>query len=498
MFKLLHKLRTKKFVFYIGENGVLISLYKKGKVHSSLQIKDINDENIKNLDALLKSHKKAPIYIIVDISGQNFKQIKIPSKNSFIVKKLLQRKIKKEFLANDINNYYHFKGGKKSKNSTYIVSSLSLLSPIKEWLDYLAAYNFNIEAIYSLPVEVQSIYSEIISYVKKKKNTRRDTADSTWACVVIQTKLGGFRIIITKNQQLVFSRLLAIDIDLYEEREIALESLRSQILGTVEFLRRLGFDDKEGINIFLLFTKALLNDFGSEGISRYNTCFLEQEEFISAKKKNKNNISIETYLCNLFLEKGKYFAYLTGDLKKFFLYKISSLSLSIFIYTAFFILIMMLIVTNINFSAKKNNIYNYEIKLENSKRSLEEIRQKKFGSDIDEDKIIEVVEFYNNLKHKNSDYAEYVKVLSDILPDNIVLKTYSWNKVNRKSVFKAKGVFISKGLGYEEIFAKYDGFLRLLKTKFKKTSITHSDLPNTISFEDNLKDIDINFSITKK
>ena len=122
---------------------------------------------------------------------------------------------------------------------------------------------------------------------------------------------------------------------------------------------------------------------------------------------------------------------------------------------------------------------------------MESIRQEKFGFDIDEDKVIDVAKLHNKLSEEVIDPLVNVIKLSRIIPSNIKVKGYTYdNSVDHKTIsVKIDAEFDTRDLSYEDLFTKYDIFIRDLKTEFNDYNITHSELPETINFDVNLKSI---------
>ena len=52
-----------------------------------------------------------------------------------------------------------------------------------------------------------------------------------------------------------------------------------------------------------------------------------------------------------------------------------------------------------------------------------------------------------------------------------------------------------KELSFEQLFSQYDAFLRKVKVTFSDYDITHSELPDTISFQSDLEKLPIDIQI---
>lgn len=498
MLKAFQKLIFKKFVLLVGDNGIRLTLFEKGIPVDSVEANGVHDDHIGDVASLLRKHSKVPVYIFLDVSEQNFKHITIPSTNSLVIKKLLSRRMAREFRKDDLHNYFPFKDKDDTdKNSShYVITNIARIPPFSDWLDYLKNVPNTVDAVYVTPIELHNLSSDIEPYLKKKGKA---IPASRWKMLVIQSKVGGFRIIVTKDKQVIFSRMLTFEEKLDKEH---IETLTNQIIGTVEYLRRIGFKDKQGITIFLLFYDNLHDVFDTSNIKGYTAVKVHHVDLaavIYGKKIPTSRIhSIEQDISGYFINKGDFVSFYTKNLETVSILNNFNVGLTLAsLFSAFFLIIYILINSQ-TINSIKRNIDKNSFRKDKLSLTLESIRQEKFGFDVNEDKVIDVSKLHKKLIEETTDPLDIIITLSTIKTKNIKIKNYSWKHTEGKKIaFEVNGIFISKNLSYEELFTKYDGFIRDLKTKFNKYDIAHSELPDTISFDLNLEDIPIDFQISE-
>ena len=259
MLRLLQKLILKKFVLFVNDDGALLTFFYKGKPIESVKVNGVQDENILSLSKLLQKHPRTTIYILSDVSEQSLNIIDIPSNNRKVAKKLISRKILKDFNKNDLNNYYPIKKlDAEKKDSSYIIANIANISPLSDWLNYLDNFSNYIQGIYSLPIELESLSSDLennylLKNTKKSKSKtikNKSRLKAKWQMVVIQNNIGGIRILVSCNGKVVFTRMLTFNSDNFDQYQV--DVLKNQIIGTIEYLRRIGFKDKDGIKIFFI------------------------------------------------------------------------------------------------------------------------------------------------------------------------------------------------------------------------------------------------------
>jgi hypothetical protein len=508
--RLLHKIIFKKFVLLVNDDGVLLTLFNKSRPIESARVNNIKDENISTISGLLNKYPKVPLYILADISEQNLNLVNVPSVKKNIVKKLILRKIGKDFHKNDLHNYYplHYNRSLNKGKTSYLTISIANVAPLSEWLEYLDNFSNYITSVYSLPIELQSLKVDLDNYylikdfpkkTKKLKQpvNKKDNQDEKWKMVVIQNEIGGIRIIVSYNHDVLFTRMLTFDKNSFDKYQI--EVLRSQISGTIEYLRRIGFKDKDGIKIFIFCSDVFYNQIDISKSLNYKIIRVLSEDFSNILYKKlspkKTPSSIAQDISSFFVNKGSYLGFYTPQTKKLSLIRNINLSLS---FTALVFTMMITIYILFNLSSLRfinNNIEKLESTSNQLLKELNIIREKKFGSDLNEDKVINLAELHKILTHEKYNPLETIINLAKIRPSNITIKKIFWKKSQKNVELDVNAIFGVKNLSYEEVFISYDKFIKKLKTTFPKNQITHSELPDTINFDLSLSDIEIQFNI---
>ncbi|MBT4879257.1 MAG: hypothetical protein HON42_05505 [Alphaproteobacteria bacterium] len=497
MLALFQKFIFKKFILLVSDNGARLSLVEKGIEKKVLLVKTITDNEIKQFSKLLAQHSNVPLYILTDVSEQSFKKVTFPSTNRMIIKKLITKRISRDYKKQDLHNFYNIKNkqDKDNKSSNFIIANIANVSPLNDWIDYTHNISNPVDAVFSIPIELSALIDEVHNKLKIEGVA---VSKVRWKILVIQLDMGGIRIIVNENSKLIFSRLLSFNNDSTDEND--LETLRSQILGTIEYLRRIGFKDKHGLNVFLLFGDALAAKFDASTIKGYKFFYLKRKSLASlisktATKTNKN-FSIDEFVTVYFAKKGKFLGFLTKNLEKISIINNVNIALTILSAATLLFLILFLALKIQSIGVTKNTIERLNFKEKKLTQKLENIREEKFGFDIDEDKVIDVAKLHSMLGEINIKPLDMIFKFSTVLPDILKMKNYSWKlSKGKKIIVKIDAVFTGKDLSYEELFSKYDIFIRDIKTEFSSYEIQHSELPDTINFGNTVDDIPITLNI---
>ncbi len=243
-----------KFVLTIGDEGAIL-ICMDGK--TLLRRFFITSPTSPDFINFLSSYPDAPLYILVDLVEQAYIQQTLPPVSSFNVSKLIARKLEKDFDATDIKAAMSMgkdKGKKKEWN--YLFISVRNIPPFSDWVEAASNLPNYFAGIYLLPIEGMSFLKDIKKHQAKiQKEAAGDskekiTMDAKWQIIVLHNRVGGFRQIVFKNDRVLFTRM-AQPIG-GQTPDVIAGNIEQETLNTIEYIRRLGFEDDMGVDIFVV------------------------------------------------------------------------------------------------------------------------------------------------------------------------------------------------------------------------------------------------------
>lgn len=237
------KPEKRKFIISVGDEGAILVCAEGRKM---LRRVFLSAPHSPELNQILALAPRAPIYMMVDVIDQAYIPQTLPPVSSINVKKLVSRKLAKDFDANDIKSAIMV--GKKSaikKGWDYLFVSIRNTPPFSEWLEVLAEKHNNFAGIYLLPIETISMLPEL------RKITRHEgDGKYGWQIIVSHNRVGGFRQTVFKNDQLIFTRI-AQPIG-GQTPDVVAGNIEQETINTLEYIRRLGFEDNDGLEIYIV------------------------------------------------------------------------------------------------------------------------------------------------------------------------------------------------------------------------------------------------------
>ncbi len=236
--------RSRKFLLSVGDDGAVLVYLVGGQVEGRFFFNNVESIDI---DKVFAGDVDAPISILVDVADQSYLQHSLPPVSSLNVQKMVARRLEKEFDRDDIKGAIFLNRsttGRKDWN--YLFASIRNVSPLSDWIEKLGGYPNSIEGIYLLPVETEPL----VRAIKKAVEVENVATKSQWQMLVTHNKTGGLRQVVYRDGRILFTRL-AQPVGGNAAGVIA-GHIEQETLNTLEYVRRMNFDDKDGLDIIII------------------------------------------------------------------------------------------------------------------------------------------------------------------------------------------------------------------------------------------------------
>lgn len=236
--------KRKYFCLMIGDEGGILIFMDGAKVVRRLFTPTPQPASTKAMLALMREYPDVPLTLLVDSLDQQYVRQSFPPVSSFSLPKLVKRRMDRDFLPEDIKGYLPLgrdKTGRKEWN--FLLIALNRTPAIAEW----------IELLIELPNEFKGIYltpTESILYVNTLNQLTATEGCKPWQLLVTHNKVSGFRQVVVNEGKLVFTRVTqAMDDSI---PAVISGNIEQEITNTIEYLRRLGFQDTMGLDIVVV------------------------------------------------------------------------------------------------------------------------------------------------------------------------------------------------------------------------------------------------------
>lgn len=227
-----------KFMLLIGEEGVILLYFKNNTLNKRYFIQNINDNATSELKSCLLSDKKAPLYLVLNHTDQNYTLQSIPGISR--VSAYLSVKAKMgHFTRNyDINSAFLVARPNESSNYWhYLCVSSKADNLIEYWLNMLIEVGSNFKGILMFPIEVVNAIKGILH-------------NSTWQIIVVATKTGGYRQVVLKDNKMVFTLLTPFGNESLPG--VIAGGIYQEVRNTIQSLTKFGFKKNNRVDLCMV------------------------------------------------------------------------------------------------------------------------------------------------------------------------------------------------------------------------------------------------------
>ncbi len=244
------------FVYFLGDEGAILVFIENGIVTRRLFASSPAPENVRSFVDIFRSNPEVPIYVLVDMIDQSYVRHTLPPVSQLGVGKLVQRRLERDFAADDIKGALILGREEKGrKDWNLLLISLAHGDLLQQWLKVAyEAPNF-FGGIYLSPVESDILVQKLsfalhgkngeesafgggASFVDKLKKisfgkiknggvAEKSAKGVEWQVFVSHNKVTGLRQVVLRNGVMVFTRMT----QLVEEQnnEITAASMEQEI-----------------------------------------------------------------------------------------------------------------------------------------------------------------------------------------------------------------------------------------------------------------------------
>lgn len=262
----------KGFILFVGDDGGILVLMQGGRVSKRLYAPSPDPEHIEAFVNLLEEHPSLPIMFLVDMMDQSYVRHTLPPVSPLSINKLVKRRLQRDFAPEDITGALQLgrdKVGRKEWN--YLLISIANSALIQQWFDMVLDLPNRFYGVYLVPVESQGFILDLAAQI-----TRREDEEAQWKLLVCHDKVSGFRQIVLKDNQLVFTRLTQAPAE--AEPGVSAMNIEQEVLNTIEYLKRLSYNDQAGLELYVIASQDINNEIDPGNLKlRFVKCFTPYE-----------------------------------------------------------------------------------------------------------------------------------------------------------------------------------------------------------------------------
>ncbi len=514
------------FVLSVGDEGAILCYVKNGILTQRLFSTLTSTPDKQAFQKLLLADPHAPVHILLDVMDQSCSQQSLPAVSSLTINKLVKKRLDRDFAAEDLRGAIPQGREKNGRHDwRFLFVSTPTVSPLTDWIDFLMSFSNRISGISLLPVEAIAFLktllkkeAELEAPATAKKNKLSSmfpgkkpvpaAHKANWHFITFHNKISGFRQVVFKDGQLVFTRLVQSPQD--ASAQLIAGALEQETINTLEYLRRLSFNDDDSIDIYTIAAQEILSVSDNPTLQGHRLLRFTPHEMgqrLGLKNATQAADRFADVLFATHFSKSKRVLNLQNNLmKQYAVLHYAAVFAKMFAVSLVpFMLLYILGVTVDIWTREKNISF-----AEDQTKKLTALHQKRLidAPDYNEEnaaKISDMVVLYNLLSGAPFSPLTLLSDFNTIRGPFITVKSYEWslNTLNQSANtvpdFTASLAieFSGKDSSFDDLFNNFDAFSQRLEKAFTAPyKMEYSRLPERIAFTDREKVIPIQITIS--
>jgi len=534
----------KKIVASIGYNGAIIAFHTKNSIVKKFFFEKFDADSAKVLEPYFAEFKRCNISILLDTVDQTYKKKNFPSVRKSDLRNLARRELGgisskdslKSFITQTIVKEKKRDGTIIKKWQTILITA-SLDEDVRKWIDFLFDMPNMIEGIYAAPIESFTLINKIkrkfhldkkekakesnkeTKGKKKKKNKKKikpeENSYGEITCLIIFTKINGFRQVFFSKHGIEFTRIVNYD----TSNKDFIKNYEQDIYSSFEYLKR-SFSDIDIKDI------KIINILSPEVIKKIET--INNDE-LHIKSYTPNETGRILGLKEGIITKGSEYSdlLLSRSLFRFKkilrfripkmiatskMYMVMVISYYFYLFLIIFFFVEFLININIRVDFDEK-IDTAEVKMFKSTEKLHRIQNKVLnttnddGKNINIEQAIDIGKINDVLEGKSDNIFKlyedmgYIKKYDAVLSRiNYYMEGYNEASPIKKTKYSMSftGKIYNKTGNIDDLFKEFDDIYIDTKEIIKGHGIKFSKIPRNIDFNKKYYEFPLDFTISSK
>jgi hypothetical protein len=498
--------KRKKFILMIGDDGAVLVLMNGDKVERRLFAISASLSNRMEFNSTFINFPDVPIRISIDVMEQSYTKQTLPAVSSRSIGKLVKKRLDRDFSATDIKGAVFLSRNTDGRRDwEYLFLSCPLTSSVSEWVDYILSLENRLEGIYMLPIEMQNL---VITLNKNLIKLKPQEQTKEWQFFVTANKTGGYRQVVLHKDKVIFTRLVRAVRDTVVD--ILAGNIEQEIINTVDYMRRLGFSDNNQISISAVLPKDLaksMRDSKINGLTINIYTPFSIATILGIKDAAREEDKFFDIVMAASFAKCK--PVLTLDNPK--IKKINDMFMLNAVVNACIFLMMTFFVISSAYLSYNLVSMNKDIKeLELNKVAIEKKwKDATKNDDLGIDVATKITNVYKLHKELSVTIEPLELVKKIIVPNvkNALVSSFSWNYSDESNADALAGDakkienaefsmdFNNVGGSIDDLFVNFEKFNKAVKDLSVGYDVEITELPETITFDENNKSIPIKIKI---
>jgi hypothetical protein len=241
-----------RVVMIIGNEGAVLVRMNGRSIAERRYVPMPDPDGAAMVNEVFHADRRAPVTVLLDVLEQHYREATIPNVNWNDRRKLLNRKLELTYGDDHLTTSLRLSAdggieGETARRSErkYFLIGVPLTEELRAWLDIVVNSGNPVEGMALLPVEA-------VSLIRDLAPEDSDPDDPpTWQIMVTHNRASGFRQVILKRGELIFTRLTP-NPETDAGTDDLVENIQTEVRSTMTYLRRLSFTDADRMDLLTI------------------------------------------------------------------------------------------------------------------------------------------------------------------------------------------------------------------------------------------------------
>jgi hypothetical protein len=241
-----------RIVMIIGNEGAVLVRMNGRNLAERRYVPMPDPDGAAMADEVFHADRHAPVTVLLDVLEQHYREATIPNVNWNDRRKLLSRKLELTYGSDHLTTSLRLSadGGIEGETARrterkYFLIGVPLSEELRAWLDIVVNAGNPVEGMALLPVETVSLIQDLAP-----EDSDPDDPP-TWQIIVMHNRASGFRQVILKRGELIFTRLTP-NPETDANTADLVENIQTEVRSTMTYLRRLSFTDADRMDLLTI------------------------------------------------------------------------------------------------------------------------------------------------------------------------------------------------------------------------------------------------------
>ena len=246
-------LGKRRFILTVGEDGAILTYVVGNAVKVRAMAPSTAPEDVEPFLEVLAEDRKAPIRVLLDVLDQSYRQEDVPVGNPMDGPKILRRKLEMTFPGDVLRGALKLgkEGAGRTAKRHYLFCAVPQNGQLESWIEFVQGLPNPKRGLALLPLEAGEMTRKLVKAANLDADAAPAGSRPHWRMLLSRHRTGGFRQVVLKNDQMIFTRLTqGLPFDAPPE-DIA-HAIAREFRMTATYLKRLGYLPEDRLDLVLL------------------------------------------------------------------------------------------------------------------------------------------------------------------------------------------------------------------------------------------------------